>query len=259
MDDSCIYCEKKNFEGLMICCDRCEVWYHHKCVYKRWDLPLPKRQVRYLLKYYCYPCRRANPSLKLEYYSSDNCLLIISQLERNARSLRLSTGGGGSSGSNRRAAPPPPTPASASHNNSVNPLASPLSSHSSSSSSWLNHNGSSSSCSSSSRDGDNDDDSDNEMENFKDAKSESAIGIAQHPEPNSTSSLYSKVSVHHQESRPQQHPQQQQKPIRQKSHPILLDDRGQRKRANRPSGRAKLRSKLEKAMRRQRHRSRACI
>lgn len=69
-DNDCIYCEK-NY-GLMICCERCEGWYHFKCVNKKWDLNLPRSQLHYLADYYCYPCRRANPSLKLKYYSSNN-------------------------------------------------------------------------------------------------------------------------------------------------------------------------------------------
>lgn len=67
----CLYCDRNSF-GLMICCDRCDRWFHFKCVHKRWDLNLRRSQLHYLTDYYCYPCRRANPSLKLKYYSSNN-------------------------------------------------------------------------------------------------------------------------------------------------------------------------------------------
>lgn len=71
-DNGCFYCEYQEKCGLMICCERCEAWFHYKCVYNRWDLHLRKSQLSYLSDYYCYPCRRANPSLKLKLYSSEN-------------------------------------------------------------------------------------------------------------------------------------------------------------------------------------------
>lgn len=64
--NDCIYCEKHNV-GLMICCDRCESWYHYRCVHKKWDLTVRRSHLRYLAKYYCYPCRRAVPYLKLQF------------------------------------------------------------------------------------------------------------------------------------------------------------------------------------------------
>lgn len=71
-DNGCFYCEYQEQSDLMICCERCEVWFHYKCVYNKWDLHLRKSQLCYLSDYYCYPCRRANPSLKLKFYSSAN-------------------------------------------------------------------------------------------------------------------------------------------------------------------------------------------
>lgn len=70
-DNGCIYCDRGN-NGLMICCERCENWYHYRCVNKKWDLGLRRSYLNCLSEYYCYPCRKANPSLKLKYFSSEN-------------------------------------------------------------------------------------------------------------------------------------------------------------------------------------------
>lgn len=69
----CIYCEPRPRRGLMICCERCGIWYHYKCIHNRWDLNVKrKQQLTTIVNYYCYPCRRANPSLKLKYHSPEN-------------------------------------------------------------------------------------------------------------------------------------------------------------------------------------------
>ena len=63
----------------MVCCERCDIWYHYRCINTDWDLPLNRRQVNDLINYYCYPCRRANPLLKIKYFSSDNFKLTTNQ------------------------------------------------------------------------------------------------------------------------------------------------------------------------------------
>lgn len=68
---ACFYCEG-NLVGLLIACDRCETWFHFKCVNKKWDLNVRRSEIQCVSEYYCYPCRRANPSLKLKFYSSAN-------------------------------------------------------------------------------------------------------------------------------------------------------------------------------------------
>lgn len=68
---TCTYCDGSRL-GLMIYCERCLTWYHYRCVNKKWDLPLTRKDLDYLCNYYCYPCRRANPELKLKYFSSGN-------------------------------------------------------------------------------------------------------------------------------------------------------------------------------------------
>lgn len=70
-EHACTYCDG-NMLGLMIYCERCLTWYHYNCVNKKWDLPLRRKDLNYLDEYYCYPCRRANPELKIKYYSSGN-------------------------------------------------------------------------------------------------------------------------------------------------------------------------------------------
>lgn len=72
-DNECIYCDRDS-KGLMICCERCDNWYHYRCVKTKWDLGsgLRTRNLQALVEYYCYPCRRANPSLKLKYFSPEN-------------------------------------------------------------------------------------------------------------------------------------------------------------------------------------------
>lgn len=90
-DNGCFYCENQERDDLMICCERCEVWFHYKCVNNKWDLHLRKNQLIHLSDYYCYPCRRANPSLKLKFYSSANYKYVyrLKSLNEDGGSLLL--------------------------------------------------------------------------------------------------------------------------------------------------------------------------
>lgn len=54
-------CRSKSGEGFMIGCDRCEEWYHGKCV------GISKKIGQTIDVYYCEDCLEANPNLKITY------------------------------------------------------------------------------------------------------------------------------------------------------------------------------------------------
>lgn len=68
----CPHCQDHESSNLMICCDRCQIWFHYQCINTDWDLPLKINQIEAINEYYCYPCRRANPLLKARYFSAAN-------------------------------------------------------------------------------------------------------------------------------------------------------------------------------------------
>lgn len=216
--DGCIYCDPTNNAGLMVCCDRCQIWYHFKCINKKWDLDINRRQLRHLSHYYCYPCRRANPFLKLKYYSSDNFNRVTLNLNEDDKRIALDL------------------------NNQLMPAHKPTSPSSTSSDTDSNMSSSSSS-----------------------TQSDEAVENKQPDEPTKCNSLNTASPIcpgrantqqqqqSHNHSHPNSHQQQSQPQSHNSSHESTSKTSGNKRKRAFKSGRAKLRSKLEKAMRRQRH------
>uniref|UniRef100_A0A914E6M3 CXXC-type zinc finger protein 1 n=1 Tax=Acrobeloides nanus TaxID=290746 RepID=A0A914E6M3_9BILA len=55
------FCKSSDDNGYMICCDKCEVWYHGRCI------QITSKVGETIDTYYCKPCMEKDPTLRITY------------------------------------------------------------------------------------------------------------------------------------------------------------------------------------------------
>lgn len=63
LKESDVYCICRSTDStrFMIACDNCEEWYHGDCIH------ITEPESRNIKQYFCPPCKKQNPELKIEY------------------------------------------------------------------------------------------------------------------------------------------------------------------------------------------------